>query len=158
MSKLFVFALLGISLSAAAAPDQATRVPVALRLTLTGAEVSLGTKVTATISLRNYKGEAVTATERLDIAFESTLPATFESVTIMPGKDSASTSVVFQRAGIAKLKATSGKLSPGYGVISVTQQRSRNDAGAATGLRLVHFRAPLRDPMQGRPRCPAAAN
>ena len=142
MSKLFVFALLAVSLPAAAAPDQATRVPVALRLTLTGAEVSLGAKVAATISLRNYKGEAVTATERLDIAFESTLPATFESVTILPGKDSASTSIVFQRAGIAKLKATSGKLSPGYGVISVTQRTSRNDAGAAAGFRLVALREP----------------
>ena len=149
MSKLFVFAMLGISLPVAAAPDQAARVPVALRLTLTGAEASLGAKVTATISLRNYKGEAVTATERLDVAFESTLPATFESVTILPGKDSASTSIVFQRAGIAKLKATSGKLSPGYGVISVTQRRSRNDAAAA-GFRVVAFREPLREAMAPR--------
>ena len=142
MSKFLVFALLAISLPVGSASDQATRVPVALRLTLTGAEVSLGSKVAATISLRNYKGEAVTATERLDIAFESSLPATFESVTIPPGKDSASTSIVFQRAGIAKLKATSGKLSPGYGVISVTQRRSRNDAAVAAGLRLVSFREP----------------
>ena len=145
MSKLFVFALLGMSLPVVAAHDQAARVPVALRLTLPGAEVVLGAKVAATISLRNYKGEAVTATERLDIAFESTLPATFESVTILPGKDSASTSIVFQRAGIAKLKATSGKLSPGYGVISVTQQRSRNDAGVAAAFRLVAFREPPRE-------------
>ena len=36
MSKLFVFAMLGISLPVAAAPDQAARVPVALRLTLAG--------------------------------------------------------------------------------------------------------------------------
>ncbi len=85
----------------------------------------------------------MTATERLDIALESSLPATIESITIPPGKDRLTATVVFQRAGIAKLKATSGKLSPGYGVISVTQQEAADRQPApGFGLRLASFREP----------------
>ena len=72
---------------------------------------------------------------------ESSLPATFEKVTIPAGKDSVATNIVFQRAGIAELKASSGKLSPGYGVISITQQAAAVPQ-RPSGIRLVAFREP----------------
>jgi hypothetical protein len=108
-------------------------------MTLKGAEARLGAKVPVTIGLKNFKGEPVSATEPLDVAIESSLPATIEKVTIPPGKDSVATAIVFKRAGIAKLKASSGKLSPGYGVISITQQAAAARVPPA-GIRLVAFR------------------
>ena len=49
---------------------------------------------------------------------------------------------MFKRAGIAKLKASSGKLSPGYGVISITQQAAAAAPMRPAGIRLVAFREP----------------
>ena len=122
MSKLVIFTMLALTVASGEASAQAARVPVALRLTLNGAEARLGARVPSTSACGTTRAKPSTATERLDVVFESSLPATFERVTIPLGKDSASTVIVFQRAGIAKLKATSGKLSPGYGVISITHQ------------------------------------
>ena len=138
MLKLFIITMIALVAASGDARAQATRVPVGLRMTLNGAEARLGAKVSVTIALKNFKGEPVPATERLDVAIESSLPATIEKVTIPVGKDSAVTAIVFKRAGIAKLKASSGKLSPGYGVISITQQTAARVPPA--GIRLVAFR------------------
>ena len=139
MLKLFIITTIALVAASGDARAQATRVPVGLRMTLNGAEARLGAKVSVTIALKNFKGEPVPATERLDVAIESSLPATIEKVTIPVGKDSAVTAIVFKRAGIAKLKASSGKLSPGYGVISITQQAAAARVPPA-GIRLVAFR------------------
>ena len=141
MLKLFIITTIALIAASGDARAQATRVPVGLRMTLNGAEARLGAKVPVTIALKNFKGEPVPATERLDVAIESSLPATIEKVTIPVGKDSAVTAIVFKRAGIAKLKASSGKLSPGYGVISITQQAAAARVPPA-GIRLVAFREP----------------
>jgi hypothetical protein len=139
MLKLFIITTIALVAASGDARAQATRVPVGLRMTLKGAEARLGAKVPVTIGLKNFKGEPVSATEPLDVAIESSLPATIEKVTIPPGKDSVATAIVFKRAGIAKLKASSGKLSPGYGVISITQQAAAARVPPA-GIRLVAFR------------------
>lgn len=141
MLKLFIITMIVLSAASGEAWAQASRVPVGLRLTLASAEARLGAKVPVTIGLKNFKGEPVAATERLDVAIESSLPATIEKVTIPAGKDSVATAIVFKRAGIAKLKASSGKLSPGYGVISITQQAAAAPMRPA-GIRLVAFREP----------------
>jgi len=141
MLKLFIITTIALAAASGDAWAQAARVPVGLRMTLNGAEARLGAKVPVTIGLKNFRGEAVPATERLDVVIESSLPATIEKVTIPPGKDSVATAIVFKRAGIAKLKASSGKLGPGYGVISITQQSAAVPARPA-GIRLVSFREP----------------
>jgi hypothetical protein len=50
--------------------------------------------------------------------------------------------VVFEKAGIAKLKASAGKLSPGYAVLSITQQKSSELRSPEFGIRLAAFREP----------------
>ena len=142
MSNLVIITMIALTVASGEARAQAARVPVALRLTLNGAEARLGARVPVNIALKNFKGEPVPANERLDVVIESSLPATIEKVTIPVGKDSATTVIVFQRAGIAKLKASSGKLSPGYGVISITHQSAATAPAPAVGLRLVAFREP----------------
>jgi hypothetical protein len=137
MPKVVIITMIALVAAGGEASAQAARVPVALKLTLNGAEAKRGAKVPVTIGLKNFKGEPVSATERIDVALESSLPATIERVTIAPGSDSVKTAIVFQRAGIAKLKASSGKLSPGYGVISITQQSSGNALAPVAGLRLA---------------------
>ncbi len=142
MRNLIIITMIALAVGSGEASAQANRVPVGIRLTLNSAEARLGAKVPVNISLKNFKGEPVPANERFDVAIESSLPATIEKVTIPVGKDSVTTVIVFQRAGIAKLKASSGKLSPGYGVISITQQSAATDPAPAVGLRLVAFREP----------------
>ncbi len=140
MLKLFIITMIAFTATSGEVWAQAGRVPVGLRLTLKSAEARLGAKVTVTIGLKNFKGEPVAATERLDVAIESSLPASIEKVTIPAGKDTVATAIVFKRAGIAKLKASSGKLSPGYGVISVTQQAAAAAPMRPAGIRLVALR------------------
>jgi hypothetical protein len=142
MRNLVIITMIALAVGSGEALAQATRVPVGIRLTLNSAEARLGAKVPLTVSLKNFKGEPVPANERFDMTIESSLPATIERVTIPVGKDSVTAAIVFQRAGIAKLKASSGKLSPGYGVISITQKSAATAPAPAAGLRLVAFREP----------------
>jgi hypothetical protein len=51
------------------------------------------------LSVSRISRATVAATERVDVALESNLPATLERVTIPVGKDSAATVIVFKRAG-----------------------------------------------------------
>ena len=132
----------GVTATDADASDQAYRVPVGIRLTLNGPEARLGAKVPVTVSLKNFRGEPVKTSERLDVLLESSLPATIDRITIPPGKDAITATVVFERAGIAKLKASSGKLSPGYAVISITQQKASRSPVGNVGLQLASFREP----------------
>jgi hypothetical protein len=132
MSKLVVMTMIAFVAASGEVSAQATRVPVSLRLTLQSPEAVMGTKVPMTIGLKNFKGEPVPAAERIDVMLESTLPASFERAVIPVGKDSVTVSAVFDRAGIAKLRATSGKLAAGYAVISITQRRT-------TAVRMPEF-------------------
>ncbi len=141
-SVVAALAMVAFGMSAGEASEQAYRVPVGIKLTVNSAEARLGARVPVVVSLRNFKGEVVSATERLDIALESSLPAKVERISIPQGRDSATATVIFERAGIAKLKATAGKLSPGYAVISVTQQAARRSPPPEFGLRLASFREP----------------
>jgi len=140
MSKLVIITTIALAVTSADAAAQAARVPVGLRLTLSSAEARLGSKVAATIGLRNFKGEPVAATERLAVAIDSSLPATFQKITIPAGKDSVTTTIVFERAGIAKIKVSARKLSPGYGVISITKPSRTAALVPPVGLRRVVFR------------------
>ena len=97
-SVLTSIAIVAFAVSTAEGSDQAVRVPVAIRLTLKGAEARLGARVPVVVSLRNFKGEAVAATERLDIALESSLPAKVERVSIPSGKDSVTATVIFAQS------------------------------------------------------------
>ena len=141
MLKLFIITTIALVAASGDAQAQATRVPVGLRLTLNSAEARLGAKVPVTIGLKNFKGEPVRSHGAARRRDRIEPPATIEKVTIPVGKDSAVTAIVFKRAGIAKLKASSGKLSPGYGVISITQQAAAVRVPPA-GIRLVAFREP----------------
>jgi hypothetical protein len=138
VSVISAFSLVSLVSSASA---QASRVPVGLQLTLNGAEAKAGAKVSVTVGLKNFKGEPVSTADRVDVTIESTLPPSSTRVTIPAGKTSATALIVFERAGIAKLKATSGKLSPGYGVISITRQAASLEASEPYAkLRLAALR------------------
>ena len=106
-------AVAAVGLSAAAASDQANRVPVGIRLTLNSAEARLGARVPVVVTLKNFNGESVPTAERMVVALESNLRVKIEPVVIPPGKDSVTVTVIFERAGMAKLKASSGRLSRG---------------------------------------------
>jgi len=148
-SVVAALAMVAFGMPAGEVSEQAYRVPVGIKLTVNSAEARLGARVPVVVSLRNFKGEVVSATERLDIALESSLPAKVERISIPQGRDSATATVIFERAGIAKLKATAGKLSPGYAVISVTQQAARRSPPPEFGLRLAAFREPSPDAASG---------
>jgi hypothetical protein len=99
MPNLFIITVIALTVASGEAGAQAARAPVGLRLTFNSAEARLGAKVPVTVGLKNFKGEPDAATERVDVALESNLPATLERVTIPVGKDSAATVIVFKRAG-----------------------------------------------------------
>jgi hypothetical protein len=141
-STILVSAAIAVlGLSSAEASDQAHRVPVGIRLTLNSAEARMGARVPVVVALKNFKGESVPTTERMAVTLESSLQAKVEPVVIPAGKDSVTATVIFERAGIAKLKASSGKLSPGYAVISITRARAQGLA-LETGIRLASFGEP----------------
>jgi hypothetical protein len=141
-STIFVSAAIAaFGLSSADASDQANRVPVGIRLTVNSAEARMGARVPVVVALKNFKGESVPTTERMAVSLESSLQAKVEPVVIPAGKDSVTATVIFERAGIAKLKASSGKLSPGYAVISITRAKARAFV-PGTGIRLASFREP----------------
>jgi len=54
MLKLFIITTIALVAASGDARAQATRVPVGLRMTLTGAEARLGAKVPVTIGLKNF--------------------------------------------------------------------------------------------------------
>lgn len=148
MPNLVIITTIALAVASVAAGPQVGRAPVGLRLTLSSAEARLGARVTASIGLKNFKGEPVAATERLVVAIESSLPSTIEKVTIPAGTDSVTTTIVFERAGIAEIKASAGKLSPAYGVISITKPSPTAAHVSTSGLRRVAFRelAPAASP------------
>lgn len=98
---------------------QVKRVPASLELTPAAREASQGAAVTVTVGLLNYKEDPVDAPQRVDVTIESDLLKRPLRLAIPAGSHSARTQIVFDRAGIAKLKASASGLADGYAVIAV---------------------------------------
>ena len=98
---------------------QLTRVPASLELIPAAKETSQGTAIPVTVALLNYKSDPVAAPRPVAVTIDSNLLTRPLRVTIPAGQESTRSAIVFEKPGVAKLRATASGLADAYAVIAV---------------------------------------
>lgn len=110
---------------ASPASAQAVDVPASLQLTPGVKEALQGEEVAVTIGVRNFRDQPIAAPRPIDVSIESDLLRQPVRLTIGAGSRSANARIVFDRPGLARLRATAPKLPVAYAIVAIKPSSRR---------------------------------